>query len=231
MRSSKRKRNEDSGGPSNKKSKWKDIDLSIPTRANNWNNNKRNAVCQKSKSLESHLTNRKTKLALFSKNYRRKGIDKDSGTFNTPRTERIRTALEGLSDGTYNTISEAASTNGVHYDQIQRRATGNVKWYRRNGPEPYLTLGEERHLSRWVVTMGNRGFPVTPKQLKDTVQDMISKDGRKTPFRNGRPSNGWYTGFLKRNPEIKLKPTKLLNKARAKVTKEAVDDWFRLFHF
>ncbi|KAJ8051210.1 Jerky protein-like-like [Holothuria leucospilota] len=58
---------------------------------------------------------------------------------------------------------------------------------------------------------------------------MISKDGRKTPFRNGRPSNGWYTDFLKRNPEIKLKPTKLLNKARAKVTKEAVDDWFRNF--
>ncbi|KAJ8039388.1 Jerky protein-like-like [Holothuria leucospilota] len=64
--------------------------------------------------------------------------------------------------------------------------------------------------------MGNRGCPVTPTQLKDTVQDMISKDGRKTPFRNGRPSNGWYTGFLKRNPEIKLKPTKLLNKARAR---------------
>ncbi|XP_071847471.1 tigger transposable element-derived protein 2-like [Apostichopus japonicus] len=227
MRPQKRKLNEDSGGPSNKKSKWKEIDLSIPTREKRRYHHKRH-VCNKPQSQESQLTDRKKKLALFTRNYRREGmIDQDPSK---PRIERIRTALEGLSSGKYSTIHEAASANGVHYDQIQRRAIGNVKWYRRNGPKPYLTLGEERHLARWVVTMGNRGFPVSPKQLKDTVQELITKDGRSTPFRSGRPSNGWYTGFLKRNPSIQLKPTKTLNKARAKVTKQAVDDWFRNFN-
>lgn len=164
----------------------------------------------------------KKKRALHEKNYRHRGIDDCSNEFSVPRIERIRTALEGLSSGKYKTISEAACTNGVHYDQIQRRAAGKVKWYRRNGPEPFLTLGEEQQLSCWVTTMSNKGFPVTPKQLKESVQKMITQESGKSLFRNGRPSNSWYRGFLSRHPEVKPKLSiQSLGMAGTKLTKGA----------
>lgn len=185
---------------------------------------------QSSRSQERQLSH-KERRAFLNKNYRSRGIIAfDLSRVPATQNERIRSAMEGLLSGKYKTISEAASVNGVHYDQIQRRAKGKVKWYTRNGPEPYLTLSEEQQLSRWVITMGNRGFPVTSKQLKDTVQEMIILEGRKTPFRNGRPSYGWFRGFLKRYPEIQPKlATKSLDIAGAKVTKDAIDDWFRNF--
>ncbi|KAJ8038340.1 Tigger transposable element-derived protein 6 [Holothuria leucospilota] len=143
-----------------------------------------------------------------------------------PEMERIRDALSGLIDGTYQSIGDAAKTQNVHYEKIRRRASGEVPWYKRKGRDPYLTLGEERHLARWISTMGKRGFPVSPKQLRDTVENMVNADGRQTPFKNGRPSRSWYKGFLRRNPSIALKPTKMMDRGRAKVTTDDVDKWF-----
>lgn len=61
------------------------------------------------------------------------------------------------------------------------------------------------------------------------VKKFLDKDGRTTPFKDNKPGNKWFGSFIKRNPKVKLRKARPLEKKRARISKDAVDTWFTDF--
>ncbi|KAG8186030.1 hypothetical protein JTE90_004450 [Oedothorax gibbosus] len=59
------------------------------------------------------------------------------------------------------------------------------------------------------------------------VQKIILDDGRKNPFKNGRPGKKWYASFLRRNPGLEHRVSQGVSKGRAIVTEEVIKKWFK----
>ena len=69
------------------------------------------------------------------------------------------------------------------------------------------------------------GFGVPKSDFLQTIKNFLDKDGRPTPFKN-KPGNKWFRSFIKRNPELKVRKARPLEKKRARITQEDVDKWF-----
>lgn len=71
------------------------------------------------------------------------------------------------------------------------------------GPTTILTSEEEEDiLVRWIFECHRKGFPRRIDDIQSSVQELIKKDKRKTPFKNEMPGKGWYKAFLRRHPEV-----------------------------
>lgn len=94
------------------------------------------------------------------------------------------------------------------------------------GKIPTLTVAEESKLADWLVERSKRGFGLSVDEFLDSVPTFIQKDKRKTPFKASRPGHNWYRGFIKRNPKVRLRNARPLDKKRAKISAAHVDNWF-----
>ena len=97
---------------------------------------------------------------------------------------------------------------------------------RKVGPATILTQDEEKELSQWLIYLAKTGFPRKKHDLLNTVMKIVRDDQRKTPFRNGRPGETWYTTFLSRHPELTLREPETISKGRAFVTEMNIRSWF-----
>lgn len=68
------------------------------------------------------------------------------------------------------------------------------------------------------------GFPITVTKLLDTVQCNLNKLGRKTSFKNNRPSRQWANDFRRRH-KLSLRITECLDRAKASVQESDITDW------
>lgn len=108
-----------------------------------------------------------------------------------------------------------------------RRERNNGKYeLAGKGKIPYLTVAEEDKLADWLVERSKRGFRLSVSEFLDSVQKFIEKDKRETPFQRNRPGRKWYRGFIKRNPKIRLRNARLLDKKHAKISAADLDIWF-----
>lgn len=62
--------------------------------------------------------------------------------------------------------------------------------------------------------------------LFQAFKKFLDKDGRPTPFKDNKPGNKWFHGFIKRNPQVKVRKARPFEKKRAKISKDDVDAWF-----
>ncbi|KAG8180855.1 hypothetical protein JTE90_023007 [Oedothorax gibbosus] len=126
------------------------------------------------------------------------------------------------------TIRAASRKFGVPRGTLQDRIHGRVsEGPRKMGPDAVLTLAEEKKLVQWIKDLVKCGFPRKVEDLLNTVQKIILDDGRKNPFKNGRPGKKWYASFLKRNPGLEHRVSQGVSKGRAIVTEEAIKKWFK----
>ena len=100
------------------------------------------------------------------------------------------------------------------------------QWAAGKGKIPTLTVAEESKLADSLVERSKRGFGLSVDEFLDSVQTFIQKDKRKTPFKASRPGHNWYRGFIKRNPKVRLRNARPLDKKRAKISAAHVNNWF-----
>ena len=94
----------------------------------------------------------------------------------------------------------------------------------RTGPRKVLTHAEEDRFAEWLIENAKRGFGVAKDEFLGCVETFIEKDKRETKFTGNRPGNKWYRGFIKRNPKVRLRSARSLDKKRAKITPKEVDE-------
>ena len=123
-------------------------------------------------------------------------------------------------------IREAAAKWEVTKTALHNRVIGKVEYDRRSGPPSILTKAEESRLADWLMEVAQRGFGLTKDDLLDAVKKLVEADKRKTPFVNNRPGNRWYRSFMKRNPSVRLRSARPLEKKRAKISSRDLDQWF-----
>nr|XP_023029868.1 uncharacterized protein LOC111517823 [Leptinotarsa decemlineata] len=127
-------------------------------------------------------------------------------------------------------IREASRKYGVPRGTIQDRLHGRVKeGPRKMGPSKVLTGKEEDELLTWLLELEKCGFPQRKQDLLNVVEEIVSKDERKNPFKNNKPEETWYQSFLKRHKNIALRKAEGLSKSRAIITEESIRKWFREF--
>lgn len=109
-------------------------------------------------------------------------------------------ALQAVQNGS--PVAEAARRFGVPRVTLMYRFKGKIPVERKMGPSSYLNKNEEETLVKWVMECATTGFPVTKEQLLNSVQHLVIKLKRNTPFKNNRPGRYWIKLFLKRHPEL-----------------------------
>ena len=124
-------------------------------------------------------------------------------------------------------IKDAAARFNLSYGFLYRRLSGEVSIDRRNGPAPVFNKAEEESMAKWLSEMAMRGMGLTPKEFLEFVQRIVTKEKRKTPFRNNLPSYDWYYSFMARNYQIvSIRSETSLELSRSKLTRHDVDNWY-----
>lgn len=144
---------------------------------------------------------------------------------------RLDKYLKAMKDVEENKLSirKAAIKWGINRQTLADRISGKVKAERRSGPPPLLSKAEENLLAEWLIELSNRGFGMSKQGFLLSVKQFLDKDGRITPFKDNMPGRRWYRNFLNRNPKVKLRKARPLEKKRARITQEDVDNWFDEF--
>ncbi|XP_020298407.1 uncharacterized protein LOC109862703 isoform X2 [Pseudomyrmex gracilis] len=121
----------------------------------------------------------------------------------------------------------AASQNyKVPYSTLSTRVKGVYDMDVTRGPSSVFSKEEEKDIVTWIFNMSRCGFPIDKQHLLDTIQNIVQKTDRKTPFTDGRPSKHWYSAFLRRNPELSERMSQNLTKARSEVSRKSFEDWY-----
>ncbi|XP_044757482.1 CENP-B homolog protein 2-like [Coccinella septempunctata] len=125
-------------------------------------------------------------------------------------------------------LREICRQYGVPKSTVLDRIKGRVKMDEkcRMGPDPVLSANIEDKIVTWLTTLAKCGFPLKKEELLDAVQKIVQDCNLKTPFKNGRPGQKWFSGFLKRHPELVMKAAESLDSSKAKITKENIKSWF-----
>lgn len=124
-------------------------------------------------------------------------------------------------------IRETARKHNLSYGFVHRRVSGSVEIDALHGTGTVFNACEEREFAEYLSEMAKRGMGLRPGEFLDKVQEIVLKEGRKTPFKNGRPSYDWYRRFMNRHKNILgVRQESLLESSRAKLTKAKLDDWY-----
>ncbi|KAG5887950.1 hypothetical protein JTB14_037343 [Gonioctena quinquepunctata] len=119
-------------------------------------------------------------------------------------------------------VFTASKTFCVPKTTLLYKSTGVYPIERKIGPETVLST----EAVRWILHVGNVGFPVTKTQLLDSVEMLVKKLKRTNRFTNGRPGRHWYEAFLRRHPEVSLRTSQNLTHSRASISEQKIRQWF-----
>ena len=157
-------------------------------------------------------------------------IRKKYGKRMTPqKRQRVRRALYDVSANKIS-IHKAAEEHELSYSFLQRRVSGQVSQFSINGPAAVFTEAEEVAMANWLSEMSQRGMGMKMCEFLDFVQSVVRKEGRTTPFKDGRPGKNWYYAFMKRNSNIiSTRVETSLELKRSKLTKDKLDPWYTRF--
>ena len=153
------------------------------------------------------------------------------------RSEKLLTdAMAAVRHGELSTKA-ASRTYGVPRSTLVLHLKGwNVKSGSVRKPPKHKFAGSPRCLSEkdeetiamCVKLMGKWGFGISRLELFDLVQEYVVSNAIHTRFKNGKPGEDWYLGFMKRQGLSLKKPEKLETSRMKQTDPFIVDEFFDL---
>lgn len=92
------------------------------------------------------------------------------------------------------------------------------------GRPSVLKPDEEKLILDWIQKMASVGFPITNKELLDSIQHCLNRANRITAFENNRPTLQWIPRFKKRH-NLSLRVPENLDIGKALVTPVDLRKW------
>lgn len=127
-------------------------------------------------------------------------------------------------------IRETARKYNIPHSTLVNKLKGKTPELRKMGPPTILTPSEELLLCNWINAKAKNGFPVDKKMLYETVQEIISADGRANPFKRNKPGEKWFKAFLNRHPQIRERHAESISLKRAEVNEASIRKWHDDLH-
>lgn len=95
------------------------------------------------------------------------------------------------------------------------------------GRQTVLSVEEEKEIAQWIVDCAKMGDPKMKFEVLDAAAEVLAlHENPKREFINNKPTNSWFTGFLKRNPEISLRKPESITKASSLVSQANIEKFF-----
>ena len=116
--------------------------------------------------------------------------------------ESMLAAIKAVQNGS--SVSMAAVCHNVPRMTLQDRLSGRVVHGTKPGPVPYLNKikDEEANLAEFLEVVSDVGYGKTKKQIKNMVESAACDKG---VLRKDRISDGWFRGFMERQPQLRLR--------------------------
>ena len=116
-------------------------------------------------------------------------------------------------------IRGASTHYNIPYSTLHDRLkNGNVK---STGRPAYLTKDEESTLVSYSIFRAIRGCPLSKKEFINAIQSSLNKTGRKTKFKDNRPSIKWFDRFKMRH-KLSLRKAEDLDGGRTRVYNSSI---------
>jgi len=117
-------------------------------------------------------------------------------------------------------VREAGQATNVPKSTIMDRISG-AHGSKRGRPTE-LTEEEEEYIKEMVLLLGDWGFPFTRLDLRLFVKSYLDKKGMVSRFKNNFPTKRFVDTFVNRHPELRMRNTNPIKRARAAVSREKV---------
>ena len=145
---------------------------------------------------------------------------KGKGLYGQYDLESLQLALEAGKNGM--SMRKAAKQYGVPKSTLNDRSTGKKPPSVQFGRKPVIPLDIENRLAELAITLSEKGFGITKRQMLARVGTLVRQMGIKTPFKNGIPGKDWWAGFKRRHPEIVIRKPEKLSTVRSKMLNPTV---------
>jgi len=123
-------------------------------------------------------------------------------------------------------LRQAAREYGVPPTTLKRRIDTSLPAEAKPGPSTVLSKEEEDRLVKYIITMAEMGFGLSPKDIRSLAYEIAESSGRNHPFTNKLAGKDWFQAFMRRY-NISLRTPQPLPHARAKKANlEAVEEFF-----
>ena len=125
-----------------------------------------------------------------------------------------------------NSLRGASRLYNVPLETLRWRVLGIVDVTCNPGPCTVLTIEEEDRLVQYSLLMADRGFGLTPEDIRRLAYIIVSRSGRPHPFQNGMAGHAWMEGFRKRHHQITLRSPQSLSYCRAVMANKSTVEGF-----
>ena len=99
------------------------------------------------------------------------------------------------------------------------------------GPSPTLSKDDESKVVEYIKVCTQIGFGRTKQQILSLVGGIVAKSQTPTKFKDRKPGNDWWLGFLARWPQVKLcNPQSLPLESAIALNPSVVKNYFDLLH-
>lgn len=123
-------------------------------------------------------------------------------------------------------LRQAAREYGVPVTTLKRRIDCSLAADCKPGPSTTLLKEEEEKLVNYILTMAQRGFGLSPREICTLAHEIANTSGRNHPFKNGCAGKHWYNSFTQRH-NLSLRMPQPLSYARAKnCHPEIIEEFF-----
>ena len=160
--------------------------------------------------------------------------NEETAKHDNERAAKTALALQGLSDGTYSSVGQAARTVGLSKSTLRRRMKGGKTRAEARESQQQLTCQQEKALVDWISHATVSSNPVPHQYIKQMAEEIRSS--RTEEGTSLRPlGTTWMEAFLGRHPQLATKLTKAIEAARVKdVNREQVlafnDEFRKVIH-
>ena len=135
--------------------------------------------------------------------------------------EAVNACYRGMS------IHHAAEFYGIPKSTICDKLNGRTPMGQKKGLPTKLSPELENRNEKWIIHMARIGYGQTRTDILDKVEELLSKLNVKKMFGdNNRPSIKWYTMFMARHPDLRMRMTSPLSPARYDVSFDNFEYWF-----
>lgn len=132
-------------------------------------------------------------------------------------------AVQAVKEGRLS-VRAAAEQYGIPKSTLQDRV--NDTHGKTHGRPTVLSAEEEDYIVNMLKQCGDWGFPLTQVDLQMFVKHYLDKKGVTTRFKDNLPTHRFVATFIKRHPDMKLRKTNLIKRARAGVSIADIEEFF-----